>query len=167
MMKLSMFAPALLMIGCVACTGTNPGPIIELPAPGGAVVAVTEVAPASRHFADATTAAVAAASPDKAVADAAIAYLRDRGPAGLAAMQQVHGAEVAFRLGEAEAGSAPDTETSDRVLRAFDRISGQHDGWASGLFWHRDAESARAEARARGLPILNLWLLGTLDDEFC
>lgn len=162
MKPLRFFAPALMLLGCIACS-QSPAPTTETVA---ADLPVREVS-GHTHFSTAREAALAAASADKTVADAAIAHLRQLGPAGLAALKEAHGAEVAFRLGEAETGSAPDAAASDRVLRAFDKVSGQHDGWASGLYWHKDAAAARAEAQAKGLPILNLYLLGTLDDEFC
>lgn len=162
MKSLRMFAPALMLLGCIACS-QSPAPTTDTVS---ADLPVREVA-ANTHFNTPREAALAAASPDAATANAAIAHLRKLGPAGLAALKEVHGAEIAFRLGEAETGSAPDAATSDRLLRAFDKVSGQHDGWASGLYWHTDAATARADAQARGLPILNLVLLGTLDDEFC
>lgn len=162
MKSLRMFAPALMLLGCIACS-QSPAPTTDTLA---ADLPAHEVA-ATIHFTSPREAALASASADKTVADAAVAHLRKLGPAGLAALKEAHGAEVAFRLGEAETGSAPDAAASDRVLRAFDTVSGQHDGWASGLYWHKDAAAARAEAQAKGLPILNLYLLGTLDDEFC
>lgn len=160
MKSLRMFAPALMLLGCIACSQS---PVHEA-ATVSSDLPATEV---SATFDTPRAAALAAASSNKAAADAAIAHLRKLGPAGLAALKEVHGAEIAFRLGEVEKGSAPDAVASDRVLRAFDKVSGQHDGWASGLYWHTDAQAARADAQARGLPILNLVLLGTLDDEFC
>ncbi|MBE7491142.1 MAG: hypothetical protein HS108_05215 [Planctomycetes bacterium] len=172
MTRPKLFAPLLLLAGCIACSQA-PAPSASranaTPAPGaGATTPAPDTALTPVPvFTDSRQAAIAAASADRAVADAAIAYLRALGPAGLDVLKQAHGAEIAFRLGEAATGSAPDAAAGDRVLRAFDKVSGQHDGWASGLYWHTDAETARAEARARGLPILNLYLLGTLDDEFC
>ena len=54
----------------------------------------------------------------------------------------------------------------DPVVRLkIDRLAGQRDAWASGLYWHRDFASARAEAETSGRPILSLRLLGNLDDD--
>ncbi|MEM9419111.1 MAG: hypothetical protein AAGA25_08710 [Planctomycetota bacterium] len=54
----------------------------------------------------------------------------------------------------------------DAVARQkIDRLAGQRDAWASGLFWHRDLDAALAEAEASGRPILSLRLLGRLDDD--
>ncbi|MBB6429944.1 hypothetical protein [Algisphaera agarilytica] len=51
------------------------------------------------------------------------------------------------------------------VRQKIDRLAGQRDAWASGLFWHRDLDAALAEAEASGRPILSLRLLGRLDND--
>jgi hypothetical protein len=109
--------------------------------------------------------AVSAAA-DPRTTEGAAAFLRAAGPDGFSALREAYAAEVAYRLGE-----GPQTEldrgTSDRVLQAMNRVSGQYDGWASGLFWHTDRNAALAAAMREGKPVLNLWLLGRLDEEFC
>jgi hypothetical protein len=111
-------------------------------------------------------AAEAASSSDERVASAAAKHLRSHGEAGLRAMQAIHGASVSELLGEGPpTGAGP--EELRRIAAAFNVVSGQHDGWASGLYWHKDLHAAQAAARESGKPILNLWLLGRLDDEFC
>lgn len=60
--------------------------------------------------------------------------------------------------------------TGDRIDRPeirekIDRLAGQRDAWASGLYWHRDFEEAKARAQAMGRPILSLRLLGRLDQD--
>ena len=60
----------------------------------------------------------------------------------------------------AEGASAEALAEFDRRLDAY---AGQKDAWTSRLYWHRDLESAKAEAAASGRPILSLRLLGTLD----
>lgn len=47
----------------------------------------------------------------------------------------------------------------------IDALAGARDAAFSGLYWHRDLASARAEAERRGRPILSLRLLGGLDCE--
>ncbi|HJL15178.1 MAG TPA: hypothetical protein RMH99_05955 [Sandaracinaceae bacterium LLY-WYZ-13_1] len=91
----------------------------------------------------------------------AVEALRARGPAGHAALMRVHaGAVEALRR-------APDRDDPRvaRLRRALDRVSGQRDGHASGLYWHTDLDAARREAARTGKPILSLRLLGRLDEE--
>lgn len=115
---------------------------------------------------DSAAEAARAVSGSDAVSRTAVAYLRGLGVAGLEALKSEYADEVSWRLGEGDSpGHTP--EASARILKALDAVSGQHDGWASGLYWHTDRAMALADARESGLPILNLWLLGRLDDEFC
>ena len=160
MKKLLRFAPVLLLFAA-ACA-----PLMRdaQPVPG-ADAPATEVADNVDHrFESATEAAAAATGDNPALAEAAVKHLRAMGPAGMAAMREVHAAEIAHHLGEGPATLSTDT---DRVLAAIDAVSGSKDGWASGLYWHTDAAAAMAAAESEGKPILNLWLLGRLDDEFC
>ncbi len=112
-------------------------------------------------------AALSTVSTDADRSAAATRHLRAAGPEGLAAMLKAFGDLRAYRLGEARQPDNYDSETADRALAAIDEVAGQHDGWASGLYWHTDREAALAAARESGKPVLNLWLLGRLDDEFC
>lgn len=103
--------------------------------------------------------ALDAVSSDRAIARQAIAELRRRGPEGHDALMRVHASGVdALRAGRDFAEAA-------RLRRAIDRVSGQRDGHASGLYWHTDLEAAKREARHSGRPILSLRLLGALDEE--
>lgn len=88
-----------------------------------------------------------------------------RTPEQLETLRARYSAEVAYMLGEGPA--VGDLDELPRIRAELDRASGQHDGWASGLFWYTLREAALAAARREGLPVLNLWLLGRLDDEFC
>lgn len=106
--------------------------------------------------------AVAAVSPDRAVAAAAIARLRAAGPAGLDALFHAHAAAVE-RLND-PGGPAADPEAT-RVREALEKVARQRDAHASRLYWYTDLEEARRAARASGKPILSLRLLGDLDDE--
>jgi hypothetical protein len=51
------------------------------------------------------------------------------------------------------------------LQQKLDRVCGQKDCHSSRLFWHTDLESAKAEAKRLGRPILSLHLLGRLDEE--
>jgi hypothetical protein len=118
-------------------------------------------------FADERDAALSAISDNPQRAAAATTHLRALGPSGLQAMFDVFGDECAYRLGEAPSADNYDRATSDRILAAVDRVAGQRDAWASRLYWYTDRDQALAVARELGRPVLNLWLLGRLDDEFC
>ena len=83
---------------------------------------------------------------------AAIAALRDAGPAGLSAFLDA-------------ADLATDRSPDEPTLAALDRICAQHDCVASRLYWFTDLEAAKREAARRGVPILSLRLLGRLDEE--
>lgn len=146
----------MLMFACIACTQINQ--------PGSHETAENLLV--EPDFASAAEAAQAATSADPQLARAAVAHLRAMGPAGLDALRTLHAHEVAYRLGEGP-GPGLDATDSARVLAAIDAVSGQHDGWASGLYWHQEMHTALAQARETGKPVLNLHLLGRLDDEFC
>lgn len=149
-----------LMLACVACSPVSR----ETHTVTDPAATTTEVALHSLSFATPREAALAVTDP--ATAAAAGKHLRALGRDGADALRAEYAADIAYALGE-----GPDTGRSEaelaRILAAIDTASGQRDGWASGLYWHTDLEAAKAEAASRGRPILNLWLLGTLDDEFC
>jgi len=89
--------------------------------------------------------------------DDAILGLRAHGRDGLEALRRNFGGAIAaLRRGE---------EDDPRLRHAIDRVSGQRDGHASGLYWHTDLGAARREAARTGRPILSLRLLGRLDEE--
>jgi hypothetical protein len=58
-----------------------------------------------------------------------------------------------------------DTAGAAKLRPEIDRVAGQHDAYASRLFWFTDLEEAKAEAQRSGKPILSLRLLGRLDEE--
>ena len=53
----------------------------------------------------------------------------------------------------------------DRLSRRIDKLAGQRYAVWSRLYWHRDLDTAVAEARATGKPILSLRMLGQLDED--
>ncbi len=101
-----------------------------------------------------------AVSTNPAVAQKAQDYLREKGPEGLQEFEQRFTKETARH----RAGAASD-EKWKRIGAALDRIGGQYDNYASGLYWYTDLEKAKAAARASGKPILSLRLLGRLDTD--
>jgi hypothetical protein len=89
-----------------------------------------------------------------------------RSPEVLDLLLQEYEAEIAWELGE---GPDPGTSREDfkRIRAEIDHVSGQVDGWVSGLYWHKSIDDATQVAAATGKPVLMLRLLGNLDDEFC
>ena len=142
----------------VACSG-NPEP-----QPAGEI---TNALPQPVRIESSDEAVVLVASSNSGEAKAAAAWLRSRGQPGLDALLEAYGDIRSYRLGEAARPAAYDPAVADRVLAAMNRVSGQFDGWASGLYWHTDRNLALHDAVLSDKPVLNLWLLGNLDDEFC
>ena len=101
-----------------------------------------------------------AVSTDEAVARTAQEHLRAEGPQGLQALEQRFAKEIA-----AHRGGAISDENWRKIAIALDRVGGQYDNYASGLYWYTDLEAAKAAARASGKPILSLRLLGRLDED--
>ncbi|QQS42595.1 MAG: hypothetical protein IPM63_06580 [Acidobacteriota bacterium] len=101
-----------------------------------------------------------AVSGDTPTAHAAIESLRKMGYEGLDALLSQNRDLIEARL----AGKA-DPEEWNRAAYAIDSVARQKDAWASGLFWHTDLDSAKAEAARTGRPIVSLRLLGNLDEE--
>ena len=102
-----------------------------------------------------------AVSEDPDAAQQAADALRAAGPRGLGALLT----EFAKDLSHAGEKSS-DPRARRRLSAAIDRVAGQRDARASGLYWYTDLEQAKAAARAGGKPILSLRLLGRLDDEY-
>ena len=100
-----------------------------------------------------------AISTDKTVAQEAQNHLRALGPQGLQALEK----RFAKEIGAHKAGAGNPNWT--RIGAALDRVGGQYDNYASGLYWYTDLEQAKAAARASGRPILSLRLLGRLDED--
>lgn len=99
-------------------------------------------------------------SQDATIAAAAQAHLRDAGRSGLDMLVQRYAPQIASH----KAG-APSDEQWERIALALDKVGGQHDNYASGLFWYTNLEKAKAAARVSGRPILSLRLLGRLDED--
>jgi hypothetical protein len=96
---------------------------------------------------------------------AAIAALRQMGPAGLRVMFQVYGDEIGRHARDAAAAkdAAPEWR---RLTAALDAVSQQRDSYAAALYWYTDLEQAKRAAQESGKPILSLRLLGNLNEEF-
>jgi hypothetical protein len=161
MKTLFRFSPFLVVLAAACAPVSRTESTVELELP---VAMAANVAPRVK-FANARSAAIATISSDRAESAAAIAHLRSLGAGGMDALREAFDDERLARLGEGAAKY--DRATSDRILAAMDKVSGQRDGWASGLYWHTDLATALAAAKDSGKPVLNLWLLGRLDDEFC
>ncbi|MEM7626333.1 MAG: hypothetical protein AAF333_12115 [Planctomycetota bacterium] len=74
-----------------------------------------------------------------------------------------HGPTIdAVLIGELDPAAVPDWAD---LTAALDAVTGQKDGWASGLLWHDDLDTALSVARARGKPVLSLRMLGRLDED--
>lgn len=101
-----------------------------------------------------------AVSADQAVAQDAQNRLRDAGPEGLQALEERFANEIQLHR-----GGAPSDAQWKKVASALDRVGGQYDNYASGLYWYTDLGKAEAAARASGKPILSLRLLGRLDED--
>jgi hypothetical protein len=89
---------------------------------------------------------------------AEIAELRRRGPAGLAELLAI---EERWQSNPENAGPR-----LAKLRAAIDQVAQQKDAAWSKLYWHTDIESAKAEARANGKPVLSLRLLGKLSEDF-
>src|SRR5215469_9912204 len=100
-----------------------------------------------------------AVSPDRSVAQEAQNHLRALGPQGLQALEKQFAREIAAHKVNAV------SPNWNRIGAALDRVGGQYDNYASGLYWYTDLEQAKAAARASGRPILSLRLLGRLDQD--
>lgn len=101
-----------------------------------------------------------AISADKAVAQDAQQRLRDAGPQGLLALERHFAKEIQLH----RSGASSD-ERWKQIAFALDRVGGQYDDYASGLYWYTDLEKAKVAARVSGKPILSLRLLGRLDED--
>lgn len=99
-------------------------------------------------------------SSDATAATTAQKYLRDAGPTGLVMLQERFAPQIA-----AHQHGAPPDEHWNRIAAALDKVGGQYDNYASGLYWYSDLEKAKAAARASGRPVLSLRLLGRLDQD--
>jgi hypothetical protein len=115
-----------------------------------------------------------AVSQDPAVAKAAVAELRARGPRGLEELLRAYRpllerattANYAGYPGSADV-PPPAAAVHKRLAAAVDLVAAQKDASYSRLYWYTDFEQAKKAAREQGdKPILSLRLLGKLDEEF-
>lgn len=107
-----------------------------------------------------------AVSENRTQAATAIQELRAMGPSGLSVLFDANAdAIVAVRMGAATAEAADADGSWRRLTEALDRVSGQRDSYASGLYWYTDMERAKLAARESRKPILSLRLLGRLDED--
>ncbi|MFZ0064015.1 MAG: hypothetical protein WAL47_18435 [Pyrinomonadaceae bacterium] len=104
-----------------------------------------------------------AISKDEKKAAAAIAELRNVGPAGLEALFAVHAAAINQQIVEPLRPSTPEWE---RLSAALDAVSQQRNSYLSGLYWYTEMGEAKAAAKRSGKPILSLRMLGKLSEEF-
>lgn len=95
-------------------------------------------------------------SEDRAVVEAAVAELRQQGPAGLQRL---------FDLRQQWLDAGTHAEDIPRLELAIDRVGGQRYCAASRLFWYTDLDQAKAAAKAGGKPILSLRMLGKLTED--
>jgi hypothetical protein len=109
------------------------------------------------------TLALKAVSTDTSESARAIAELRTLGPAGLAALFNVHKEEIHRQVSNP---LLPASSEWQRLSAALDAVSRQKDSYLSGLYWYTDLSQAQKVARAAGKPILSLRLLGNLNEEF-
>jgi len=93
-------------------------------------------------------------------AKAAIAGLREMGPAGLQTIFATHADKIKTFMQTGEK-----TPQWLKLAAALDAVSMQKDSYASELYWYTDLEKAKAEAQKTGKPILSLRLLGNLNEE--
>lgn len=99
-----------------------------------------------------------AVSDDPDRAQAAIAALREQGPAGLEVLM------ADWRMA-ASAPAPTDPAALARLEQAIALVARQKDAHFSGLYWYTDLDRAKAAARSANKPILSLRLLGELDTE--
>ncbi len=152
-----------LSCGGLGCAGSIPTIQTPIEAPPGDAGMSAVPAPDAAL----TELAKKAADADLAIANPAIAELRERGPAGLDALFYVHAAAIAKLPGGrvAHAGAVDSGADPARVRRAIEIVAKQKDVHASRLYWYTDLDRAKDAARASGKPILALRLLGGLDAD--
>jgi arsenate reductase-like glutaredoxin family protein len=109
----------------------------------------------------ATELATLAVSNDSAISSTAINELRTLGAVGLDALFVKYAADIErfAKTGEAD-------ENWRRIANAIDSVAMQKDAYASHLYWYTDLDEAKRVAKAKNKPILTLWLLGNLNEEF-
>lgn len=97
-------------------------------------------------------------SDDPAVRAAIIAELRKNGPASLPRLFELRDKILAEATGEKERLS--------RVETAIDEVAAQRHACHSRLYWYTDLNKAKQVAAKEKKPILSLWMLGNLNEDF-
>lgn len=105
--------------------------------------------------------ALNATSDNPIEAKEAITSLRSMGAEGLQEMFEVYEKEITQYMKTGE----QNTEWL-KIAAALDAVSMQKDSYSSRLYWHTDFERAKLEAQKSSKPILSLYLLGNLNEEY-
>jgi len=104
-----------------------------------------------------------ATSTDATEARKAMAELRARGPEGLQVLFQTYSTEINAQIANPLLPTTPEWQ---RISNALDAVSQQKNSYLSGLYWYTDFAEAKRVARSLDKPILELRLLGNLNEEF-
>jgi len=104
-----------------------------------------------------------ATSSEPAQAQKAIADLRAHGPEGLKLLFQTYSTEINAQIANPLLPTTPEWQ---RISNALDAVSQQKNSYLSGLYWYTDFGEAKRVARSLDKPILELRLLGNLNEEF-
>lgn len=106
------------------------------------------------------------AGADSEAARAEVARLRAKGPPGLAEVVALRDRRMQ-ELAAAEATELARLQAEvERLNQAIDAIGGARYCSVSRLYWYTDFDQACAAAAKENKPILSLWMLGRLDEEF-
>ena len=105
-----------------------------------------------------------AVSENPTIASSAMANLRAQGPAGLEALLSVHAALILQHEKNWTSSLLGQQVVWQRLQKALNAVSAQHDCSASHLYWYTNFDEAKAAAKTSGKPILSLRLLGRLDE---
>lgn len=127
---------------------------------------------------DLPTLAKQAVAENPAAARVAISALRAAGPAGLKTLVEANrellAKGVAYEpkpivtegLGRVYKPQRKTTPAWQRLTYALDEVGQQRDNWGSQLYWYTDFNAAKAAAATSKKPILALYLLGKLNEEY-
>lgn len=119
---------------------------------------------ATSGMADAAEDVVIASADEGEARLAAIARLREQGPAGLRKLIEYYGD---YDLRSSASPMSPvKLQELAAIDRAIDQVGGAVGSRVANLYWYTDMAQAQAAARDSGKPILALFLLGKLTDEY-